>query len=307
MSGDPILPTRKPKKKKKTRSYGGGGGGRSAADEAARLLERQLETGEELSRQFTRQLQLRRALTPLDRELLQISFDREDRERRIAEAAEKQRAALKGLSDELASTATIGAVLDQTFEKTGKFKELIDGIKAFNKDLAESLDTTTYESKVLAEVWNGIGTEVSGVFEALISGTEDWNSVLQDTLRSLSSLLFNAGLKALGGGDGKGFFSILSGGFGGGRANGGPVSGGKSYVVGEKGPELFVPGKSGTIIPNGAGGGTNVNIVVNQNGTSTSSVSGQNAEDAAKLARMVEASTMAVLTRERRPGGLLNR
>jgi hypothetical protein len=36
-----------------------------------------------------------------------------------------------------------------------------------------------------------------------------------------------------------------------GKAAGGPVSGGQPYVVGEKGPELFVPGTSGNIIPNG--------------------------------------------------------
>lgn len=47
------------------------------------------------------------------------------------------------------------------------------------------------------------------------------------------------------------------------RASGGPVTGGRPYLVGEMGPELFVPGRSGTIIPNGSGGGGNVNIVVN--------------------------------------------
>jgi hypothetical protein len=53
-------------------------------------------------------------------------------------------------------------------------------------------------------------------------------------------------------------------GFGGNRAMGGPVSSGTAYVVGERGPELFVPGKSGTIIPNGAGGsGTTINLTVN--------------------------------------------
>lgn len=36
-----------------------------------------------------------------------------------------------------------------------------------------------------------------------------------------------------------------------GRAEGGPVSAGELYVVGERGPELFVPGASGSIIPNG--------------------------------------------------------
>jgi len=37
-----------------------------------------------------------------------------------------------------------------------------------------------------------------------------------------------------------------------GRAHGGPVTGGTPYIVGEEGPELFVPQTSGTIVPNGS-------------------------------------------------------
>jgi hypothetical protein len=53
-----------------------------------------------------------------------------------------------------------------------------------------------------------------------------------------------------------------------GRATGGPVSRGTPYVVGERGPELFVPDIGGTIIPNGGGGGGSApggGIVVNVN------------------------------------------
>lgn len=42
------------------------------------------------------------------------------------------------------------------------------------------------------------------------------------------------------------------------RAKGGPVTGGKTYLVGEKGPELFTPPASGTIIPNHRLGGTSI-------------------------------------------------
>jgi hypothetical protein len=55
--------------------------------------------------------------------------------------------------------------------------------------------------------------------------------------------------------------------FGGGRAMGGPVTSGTSYIVGEQGPELFTPSRSGTIIPNhalgGGGRGTVINLTVN--------------------------------------------
>jgi hypothetical protein len=54
------------------------------------------------------------------------------------------------------------------------------------------------------------------------------------------------------------------------KAAGGPVSGGVSYLVGERGPEVFVPRTAGTIIPNGGGGGGSQNIkvqVINESGT----------------------------------------
>jgi len=52
--------------------------------------------------------------------------------------------------------------------------------------------------------------------------------------------------------------------FSGFRASGGPVARGSSYIVGEKGPELFTPGASGSITPNNAlgGGGNTINVTV---------------------------------------------
>jgi len=46
-----------------------------------------------------------------------------------------------------------------------------------------------------------------------------------------------------------------------GRAAGGPVTGGQQYMVGEQGPELFVPNQSGSIVPNNALGGQ-INVTV---------------------------------------------
>lgn len=50
------------------------------------------------------------------------------------------------------------------------------------------------------------------------------------------------------------------------RASGGPVSAGKPYLVGEKGPEIVVPGSSGTVVPNhkiSAGAGITISPVIN--------------------------------------------
>lgn len=48
------------------------------------------------------------------------------------------------------------------------------------------------------------------------------------------------------------------------RASGGPVMGGASYLVGERGPEIFTPSTTGSIIPNGGGAAT-FNIYVSGN------------------------------------------
>lgn len=55
-----------------------------------------------------------------------------------------------------------------------------------------------------------------------------------------------------------------------GKASGGPVNAGTPYLVGEEGPELFVPSRSGSIIPNGSGGASIGAIV----GSLTINVSG---------------------------------
>lgn len=66
--------------------------------------------------------------------------------------------------------------------------------------------------------------------------------------------------------------------FGGGRAKGGSISAGTAYLVGEKGPEIVVPGRSGTVIPNGAlagMGGGNITVNVNaKDAVLTSTVAG---------------------------------
>ena len=51
-----------------------------------------------------------------------------------------------------------------------------------------------------------------------------------------------------------------------GLASGGPVRAGSPYIVGERGPELFVPGASGAIVPNHAlAGGSSINIYFSNN------------------------------------------
>ena len=100
-------------------------------------------------------------------------------------------------------------------------------------------------------------------------------------------------------------------GYGGGppeyAANGGPVGMRNPYIVGERGPELFVPNQSGNIIPNhdlaGIGGGS-MSVVVNVDASGTS-VEGNEA-NGEELGRLIGAVVQSELIKEKRPGGLLS-
>lgn len=60
----------------------------------------------------------------------------------------------------------------------------------------------------------------------------------------------------------QGIGNVISNIFGGGRATGGSVASNTSYLVGERGPELFVPNSAGRVVPNNSLGGQTININV---------------------------------------------
>jgi hypothetical protein len=89
------------------------------------------------------------------------------------------------------------------------------------------------------------------------------------------------------------------------RATGGPVTARTPYIVGERGPELFVPGANGSIVPNHAMGSDKtvvnggINITVQNTGESLG------AEAQKQIARQVQGIVMGTLMNERRSGGIL--
>jgi len=87
-----------------------------------------------------------------------------------------------------------------------------------------------------------------------------------------------------------------------GRAIGGTVGIGQPYMVGENGPELFIPGKTGTIVPNGQLGGSGA--VVNQTINISTGVSQTvRAEIVNMLPRIMESTKAAIADSRRRGGG----
>lgn len=106
-----------------------------------------------------------------------------------------------------------------------------------------------------AKFWDDTEADLKdGILDAIVAG-DDLSETMENLARSiakaaLQAALFGEGPMAMGGSGllGGVFDSI----FGGARATGGPVSAGKAYLVGERGPEYFVPPHAGKIIPNGA-------------------------------------------------------
>lgn len=101
-------------------------------------------------------------------------------------------------------------------------------------------------------------------------GFEDLRRVALTALADIAAGAVRTDLGALFGGDASGgllgsLASSVSGIFGGvpGRATGGPVTGGRPYMVGERGPELFVPTASGRIEANAPSQRRGINVTVN--------------------------------------------
>ena len=143
-----------------------------------------------------------------------------------------------------------------------------------------------------------IQNDIKDGIKGLIKGTStlaDLASNVADRFLdiALNQMLFgNAGGQTVTGG----LFKFL------GFANGGRPPVGRPSVVGRKGPELFVPDSSGTIVPNHELGGS-TNVVVNVD-ASGSNVEGDE-QQSRELGRLISVAVQSELIQQQRPGGLL--
>lgn len=115
---------------------------------------------------------------------------------------------------------------------------------------AKRIENLTKQMSALESVSMDAGAMIAQGFEDAILSGQKLGEVVRALGQDLLRLVFRQQItQPLAEGIGKALFS----GFGA-RAMGGPVSSGSPYMVGEKGPELFVPHSSGSIVPNGAMG-----------------------------------------------------
>ena len=209
-----------------------------------------------------------------------------------------QKTILNGDEDRVRMQMEINSLVNLFGEEKRAQIELLVGekfqIEQQNKLLSE-------QDAIFERIGSSIASGVVDTLSAAVDQTKSLADAAANTLRNIANILLQLGVNTALQGlfPGSSLFSGLQTFAGGGRP---PV--GKPSIVGERGPELFVPSTSGTIVPNGKfGGATNVVVNVDAKGTSASGDGGQ----AKQLGGLIGAAVQAELIKQQRPGGLLAR
>jgi tape measure domain-containing protein len=168
-------------------------------------------------------------------------------------------------------------------------------IHAMDKQAKLLADQKQLAEEVGQTIKNGIG----GAIMSALDGSKSLSESLSGILRQLGGMFLNRGIGSFKKQDGTGGSGLL-----GMFANGGRPPVGRPSIVGERGPELFVPDRAGTIIPNNQlGGSTSVVVNVDASGTEVQGNQG----NADQLGRLIGQAVQAELIKQKRPGGLLTR
>jgi tape measure domain-containing protein len=166
-------------------------------------------------------------------------------------AALKASKAIKAIMASGLDSDTIAAMIKRVHEEYERATELneIIPITSFKK----SMDTMSEHAKQAAK--NMQDAFADFLFDPFSEGLKGMLRGFLDVIRrimaeSIAANIFDSASKS-----GSGFASFINAITG--KAGGGPITAGTPYMVGERGPEIVVPGRSGTVIPNNALGGNN--------------------------------------------------
>lgn len=146
-----------------------------------------------------------------------------------------------------------GKISKAVKDNKDEFADFLEVVKPIVKYVLETLSPVfkTILPVALSAVGTAIGTVITA-FGKLAGFVSD----VVDGIKAIINLVKNNPVV-------KGISGLIDRAFGGGKATGGAVNSSQSYLVGERGPELFVPNTSGRIVPNNAMGGQSIVINVN--------------------------------------------
>src|SRR5215211_1171904 len=166
-----------------------------------------------------------------------------------------------------AEAALTEALLNAGIEINDEYARKMTAIAEAAGRAAEQLHKRQEDFRAFNDTLRFAGAELANALDGILSRTKSWADAFKDILSSvrralIQSLIFGGGpLGGLFPGAAPGAAGGLLGAvFAGARQGGGPVSPGKAFLVGERGPELFVPNTVGMISP---GGGVTVAPVYN--------------------------------------------
>ena len=236
-----------------------------------------------------------------------------DRQFVLQQSNEKQRLGAQLIND-IAAIKRENGLLDQKElqsliqAKVGTYQLQVQEIdraaasKAEDERKRKALQEQQKEAQRLEQIYGQLGqtiaTGVSDMLMAAVDQTKSLAEVASNMLRNLANQLMQVAVNTA-------LFSLFPGSslfkslprF----ADGGSISGGKPAIVGERGPELFMPGRSGSIIPNNAMGGATINVSVDATGTRVEG----NADESKRLGEAIGVAIRQELIKQKRPGGLL--
>lgn len=218
---------------------------------------------------LTDQLEQQRATLEATAKHQQVFDDAMAEGRAVTEATRTPLEAYQSKIADLNSLLSVGAINQETYGRA-----VLQAGEAFDEANKKGNEwAATVESVFENAAKNMQSSLADFLFDPFADGLDGMlNSFVTMLRRMGAELLAAEAFKMLagsfggaaGGGTG-GILSGIAGLFGGARANGGPVSAGTPFLVGERGPELFVPGSAGNIMntrETGSMGGTNVNMTV---------------------------------------------
>ena len=239
-----------------SRSSGGASKATSELEKQRKELERQFETGEKIKQNLERQMELLAAGSDLEKERLQIAYDLEDTIASIIKtAAPAQRDGLILSAQELARIKDAQAILEGS--NWDEMSQWYEEQSAMTQQLGSE-----YE-----QLASGIAGEMTGAFRSIIDGSKSAEEAMADMLQGIANKFLDMAMQIVTDAITQQLMSLLGnllGGFGGGSGFGvTPLTSGMSFfaeggmppmnevsVVGENGPELFVPSSPGTVHSN---------------------------------------------------------
>ena len=240
-----------------------------------------LEKAEALAGKLGRQAQLR-AIT-----VSEIVAARQEETRFLTLAAEKGQEFAE-FTQRVLDLVKQGVPFDEAFK-----------LEKANLDAQRFTTELERQKQLAAEIGQTIEQGIKGAIMGAIDGSKSLSESLSGILRQLGGMFLNRGIGSFKSADGTGGSGLL-----GMFANGGRPPVGRPSIVGERGPELFVPDRAGTIIPNNQlGGSTSVVVNVDASGTEVQGNQG----NADQLGRLIGQAVQAELIKQKRPGGLLTR